>query len=53
MEFLGAQDIILWYKYASKVVFAQIEFVKSKSSNNFKQNIGETIKNNQKSIGKW
>ncbi len=46
MDFCGAQDTILWFKYrnASKgtVIFDKTAFVKFKISNNFKQNIDET-----------
>ncbi len=52
MDFFCPQDTILWYKNASESVFNETAFVKFKISNNFKQNIDETLKNNQKSKGK-
>ncbi len=42
MDFLGAQDTILWYKMLLKVVFDKTAFVKFKISNIFEQNIDLT-----------
>jgi hypothetical protein len=39
-------------KMLLKVVFDKTVFVKFKTSNNVKQNIDETLSNNNKSIGK-
>ncbi len=41
MDFFGAQDHILWFKYASKGGLYKTVFVIFKISNNFKQNIDE------------
>ncbi len=48
MDFFGAQDTILWFKYASKVALDKSAFVKFKISNNFKQNIDESDLNQPK-----
>jgi hypothetical protein len=44
MDFFGAQDTVICFKYTSKgtVVFDKTAYVKLKISKNFKQNIDET-----------
>ncbi len=48
MDFLGAQDPILWYENASEGRFDKTAFVQLKISNKLKQNIDNTHSKQQK-----